>query len=71
MHVYGVQNVVTDEVKDVNVVHLRFYADKGLEMTAALKEVFQHAFTEGEFEMVGIVDILEAEEGQGFDVQVD
>ena len=29
-------------------------------MTAALEEVFQHAFTQGEFEMAGIVDISEA-----------
>ena len=71
MHVYGVQNIVTGEVKDVHVVRLRLYADKDLEMTAAIKEVFQHAFTQGEFEMAGIVDILEAEEGQGFDAEVD
>ena len=37
----------------------------------ALKKVFQHAFTQGEFEMAGIVDISEAEHGQGFDVKVD
>ena len=46
VHVNGVQNIVTGEVEDVNVVCLWFYADKGLEMTAALKEVFQHAFTQ-------------------------
>ena len=40
-------------------------------MTAALKEVFQHAFTQGEFEMVGIVDISEAKDEQDFDVKVD
>ena len=40
VHVYGVQNIVTSEVKDVHVVRFRFYADKNLEMTAALKEVF-------------------------------
>ena len=40
-------------------------------MTAALKEVFLQALTHGEFEMVGIVDISEAEDGQGFDVKVD
>ena len=44
---------------------------KDLEVTAALREVFQHAFTQGEFEIVGIVDILEAEDGQAFDVKVD
>ena len=39
VHVYGVQNIVTGEVKDVHVVRLRFYADKDLKMTADLKEV--------------------------------
>ena len=33
--------------------------------------MFQHTFTPGEFEIVGIVDISEAENGQGFDVKVD
>ena len=51
------------------MVRLRFYADKDLEMTAALK-LFQHAFTQGEFEMVEIGDISEAEDGQGFDAKV-
>ena len=70
MHVYGVQNIVTDEVKDVHVVRLRFYSNKDLEMTAALRQVFQHAFTQGESEMARIVDISEDEDGQGFDVKV-
>ena len=71
MHVYGVQNIVTGEVKDVHEVRLRFDADKDLEMTVAVKEVFQHAFTQGEFEMAEIVDISEAEEEQDFDVKMD
>ena len=71
VHVNGVQGFVTGEVKDEHVVRLRFYADKNMEMTAALKEVIQHAFSQGESEMAGIVDILEAEDGQGFDVKMD
>ena len=43
--VYGVQNIVTGEVKDAHEVVLRFYVDKDLKMTATLKEVFHHAFT--------------------------
>ena len=39
MHVYGVQNIVTGEVKDVHVIRLWFYGDKDLEMTAASKEM--------------------------------
>ena len=68
---YGVQSIITGNVKDVHVVRFRFYADKDLEMMAALKEVFIHAFTQVEFEMAGIVDISEAEDGQGFAVKVD
>ena len=68
---YGIQNIVTGEVKDVHVVRFRFYVEKVLEMTAALKEAFRHAFTQDEFEMVGIIDILEAKDGQDFDVKVD
>ena len=55
----------------VNWDRYRFSTDKGLEMTTAVKGVFQHAFTQGELEIVGIVDISEAEDGQSFDVKVD
>ena len=71
MHTYDIQNIVIDEVKGVHVVHLRFYADKDLEMTSVLQEMFQHAFVQGEFEMTGTIDILEAEDGQSFDVKVE
>ena len=57
MHLYGVQNIVTGEVKDVHVVRLQFYAGKHLEMTAGFKKVFEYSFTQGEFEMAGMVDI--------------
>ena len=40
-------------------------------MTAALMEVFRHASKQGEFEITGIVDISEADDGHGFDVKVD
>ena len=70
VHVNDVQGFVTGEVKDEHVVRLRFYADKNMEMTAALKKVLQHAFSQGESEMAGIVDILEAEDGQGFYVKM-
>ena len=70
MHVYSIQDIVTDAVKDVHVVRLHFYVSKDLETTAASKGVFQHAFTESEFEMAGIVDVSDAK-GQGFDVKMD
>ena len=71
MHVYGVQNIVTSEVKNEHVVCFRLYADKDLDMTVALKEMFQHAFTQDEFVMARIVNISQAEDGQGFDIKVD
>ena len=70
-HVYGVQNIVSGDVRDVHVARLRFYADRALAVTAELKDVFQHAFTQGEFEMAAIVDMSEAEEGPGYDVEVE
>ena len=70
VHVYSVQNIVTGEVKDVDVVHLWFYADEDLEMPATLKKVFQYVFMQGGLEMAEIVDISEAKDGQGFGVKV-
>ena len=46
-HVYGVQNIVSGEVRDVHVARMCFYADAALAITTALK-VFQHAFTQGD-----------------------
>ena len=56
-HVYGVQNIASGEVRDVHVARMRFSADAALEITAELKEVFQNAFTQGEFEMAAIADL--------------
>jgi len=70
-HVYGVQNIVSGDVREVHVTRIRFYADRALAITAELKDVFQHSFTQGEFEMAAIVDMSEAEEGPGFDVEVE
>ena len=33
-HVYGVQNIVSGEVRDVHVARMRFYPDAALEITA-------------------------------------
>ena len=48
-----------------------FYSDAALEMTAELKEVFQHAFTKGEFEMAASVDLSIVEDGSGFELEVE
>ena len=43
-HMYGVQSIVSREIRDVHVARMRFYADAALAITADLKEAFQHAF---------------------------
>ena len=48
-----------------------FYADGKLDVTAELKDFFQHAFTQGEFEMAAIVDLAEAESGPDYEVEVE
>ena len=70
-HAYGVQNIVSGEVRDVHVARMRFYADAALEITAELKDVFQHGFTLRDFEMAAIVDMANAENGSGFEVEVE
>ena len=70
-HVPETQKIVNGEVKDAHVARLRYYADKELEVTADVKEVFQYAFAQGEFEMEAIVDLSEAQDGDGFVVHVE
>ena len=43
-HVYSVQNIVSGAVHSAHVARLRFYADSQLEITAELKDVFQHSY---------------------------
>ena len=62
---------MSGEVRDVHVARLRFYADSALTVNADLKDVFQHAFTQGEFEMAAIVDLAEAEDDPGYVVEVE
>lgn len=71
VHVYGVQNIVLGEVRDVHVARLRFDADGSLEVTADFIEIFQHTPTQGNFGMAGIIVIAEVEERVGFDIRVD
>ena len=70
LHVYGVQNIVSGEIRDVHVDRMRSYADVALRITAELTEFFQHALTEGEFEMAVIVDMANVEDRLGFEVEV-
>ncbi|CAN0072685.1 unnamed protein product, partial [Sphacelaria rigidula] len=41
---------------------LRFYADSQPNVTADVKDVFQHAFNQGQFQMAWIVRVAEAED---------
>ena len=70
-HVYGVQHIISGEVRDVRVARMRFYPDAAHTITAELKDIFQHAFTQGEFEMAAIVDMVNAENGSGFEAEVE
>ncbi|CAM9603504.1 unnamed protein product [Sphacelaria rigidula] len=45
-----------------HVARLRFYADSQLNVMADVKDVFQHAFNQGQFQMAGIVRVAQAED---------
>ena len=42
-HVYSVQNIVSGKIHQAHVACLRFYADSQLNITSAVKDVFQHS----------------------------
>ena len=69
-HVYSVQNIISGEERDVHVARLRFYSDSALEITSDLKEVFQHTFNQGEFEMEALLNMGESHDGSGYVVRV-
>ena len=48
--------------KFAHVARLRFYADSQLNVTADVKNVFQHAFNQGQFQMAGVVRVAEADD---------
>ncbi|MEP0580138.1 MAG: reverse transcriptase domain-containing protein [Marinobacter sp.] len=58
-HVYSVQNIVSGKVHQAHVARLRFYADATLNVTADLKDVFQHSFAQGECRMNALVHVAE------------
>ena len=65
---YGVQNIVSSSRRPCCLD--RSYADAALAFTAELKGVFQHSFTQAEFEIAAIVDMANAENGSGFEVEI-
>ena len=48
-HLFEIQNIVSCRVHTAHVARLRFYADSQLNVTADVKNVFQHAFNQGKF----------------------
>ena len=61
-HLFEIQNIVSGRVHTAHVARLRFYADSQLNVTADVKNVFQHAFNQGLFQMAGIVRVAEADD---------
>ena len=60
-HLFEILNIVSGRVHTVHVARLRFFADSQLSVTADVKNVFQHAFNKGQFQMAGVVRVPEAE----------
>ena len=61
-HLFEIQNIVSGRVHTAHVDRLRFYADSQLNVTADVKNVFQHAFNQGQFQMAGVVRVAEADD---------
>ena len=61
-HLFEIQNIVSGRVDTAHVARLRFYADSQLNVTADVKNVFQHAFNQGQFQMAGVVRVAEADD---------
>ena len=61
-HLFEIQNIVSGRVHTAHVARLRFNADSQLNVTADVKNVFQHAFNQGLFQMAGIVRVAEADD---------
>ena len=46
-----------------HVARLRFYADADLNITAEIKDVFQHSYAQGECRMNALMDVAEDDQG--------
>ena len=62
LHLFEIQNIVSGRVHTAHVARLRFCADSQLNVTADVKNVFQHAFNQGKSQMAGIVRVAEADD---------
>ena len=59
-HLFEIQNIVSGRVHTAHLARLRFYANSQLNVTADVKNVFQHAFNQGQFQMAGVVHVAES-----------
>ena len=60
---YSVQNIVSGKVHTAHVARLRFYADADLNITAEIKDVFQHSYAQGECRMNALLHVAEDDQG--------
>ena len=60
LHLFEIQNIVSGRLHTAYVARLRFCAASQLNVTAVVKNVFQHAFNQGQFRMAGVVRVAEA-----------
>ena len=73
-HVYSVQNIVSGKV---HTAHVALYADADLNITAEIKNVFQHSYAQGECRMNALMHVAEDDLGdfivlvdwEGFDAE--
>ena len=57
-----IQNIVSGRAHTAHDARLRFYADSHLDVTPDVRNVFQHAFNQGQFQMAGVVRVAEADD---------
>ena len=62
-HVYSVQNIVSGKVHTAHVARLCFYADADFNITAEIKDVFQHSYAQGECRMNAFMHVAEDDQG--------
>ena len=61
-HLFEIQSIVSGRVHTAHVARLRFYAYSQLNVTADVKNVFQHALNQGQLQMAGVVRVAEADD---------
>ena len=62
-HLYSVQNIFSGKLHTAHIARLRFYADADLSITAEIKDVFQHSYTQGECRMNALMHVADDDQG--------